>query len=513
MSSRSYILSFLAGIFFATGFAPIDWVGMSLLGIAIIYFVLNNLKCSKAGAYSGLWFGIGKYGLGVSWVFNSIYSFSEVHWVFCLLITFLFICVLSLYEMLFFCVFLRLRKQSNLFNCLLFAALFTLCELVRAKLFGGFPWLLEGHALINTPIRIFGPLIGSDGMSFIGYLSAAFLASTILYQHQSNANYLYGCGFAFFFVFPSILSFNALPSAGKPLKVSLIQGNTSHDTKWKPGELLHIFNTYNHLTNESTNADLIIWPETAIPIRSDSANVLFDKIKQFSLLHHNRVILGLLGENPDGSLTNSLFMVGEKLARYDKYHLVPFGEYMPFPRLYNFYHWFNIPFANLSTGQNPQLLFNFKDIQIAPFICFEIAFNDQFSRSKLAEAELLLTVTDDSWFGQSFAKAQHLQIAQVRSLESSKPQIFATNNGITALIDDQGKIAKTLPVGIAGKLTGKIQPHKGVTPYLKVGHILLNYLILIIISLSLIPYFYKFFRYLTQIVSPKVAAREKREYP
>ena len=206
-----------------------------------------------------------------------------------------------------------------------------------------------------------------------------------------------------------------------------------------------------------------------MPMPNSYAADIFNELSLLASRHQSAIILGAPGMNSDNSLSNSMFLLGNRLGRYDKQHLVPFGEYMPIKVLHPLYQFFNIPFSELNQGIHSQDLFKIKEVILTPLICFEVAFNSSSTLKRIEKSNIILTLTDDSWFGHSIAKAQHLQIAQMLSLETGRPQLFASNDGLTAVIDSQGQLIKTLPPYKRGYLHTKIKGYQGQTPLTQWG--------------------------------------------
>lgn len=476
-SKHTYLIAIGAGLLFPLGLAPFNLPGLMILSIGVWFYLLNTNQV-KSSAYLSLWYGLGKYGLGISWIYVSINNFSELAGPVSLCLTVAFIIFLSLYELIVGLLFSLLKKDlRSILKVLLFSSIAVLTELLRSTMFTGLPWLLAGHSQVQTPLQNLAPLIGGIGLSFICFLLGAFLANALFIIHKKiQYNYAYALALILPFIFiPLINPTITIIRTGKPLNVSLLQGNISHLNKWDEMQLSKTLETYQTLTKRSFHDDLIVWPETALPIPSIYALDIFEALEKNAKAHNSEIILGAPGTNKDNSFSNSAFLLGKNIGRYDKQHLVPFGEYMPIPALHNLYHWFNVPFANLSQGEHSNDLFKVLNLNIAPFICFEVAFTSAENLKRMANSQLLLTITDDSWFGNSFAKAQHLQIAQMRSLESSRQQLFASNDGLTAIINNKGKIIKQLPKGKTTYLHGTVQGYSGSTFYISYGDKLIFY--------------------------------------
>lgn len=465
-NNKTYLKALLLGLLFPIAFSPFNqlgWMLISLCGLFVILF--NDSQTGKQAALIGLWFGLGKYGFGLSWVVNSLINFSDVPLALAFFITFGFILIMSLYDSLAALIFYKL-KQGRLLSCLLFAAVFTTSEYLRGHLFTGMPWLFTGDAFTIFPLGQLAAIIGRLGLSFLGLLISAWLANCLfIKQRHASHNYLYALlVIAIIGLSPLLTVPSYTTEIVKPLNVALAQGNIYHDDKWQNNSVSQIVSTYTQLSNQARSADLIIWPETALPVPSIYALDIFEQLKKTSGSHHRDYLIGMPGSNRDGSLSNSLLLVGEHSQRYDKQHLVPFGEYMPLPILHPLYQQLNIPFSDLTIGHHGKTLFNSHGVMVAPFICFEVAFNDENYQAKLKDSNLIITVTDDSWFGHSLAKAQHLQIAQMRSIESQKPQLFVSNNGLSSIINKKGGIDRQLTSAKQGILTGQVKAATGHTP-------------------------------------------------
>lgn len=461
MDRSFFFLTLIAGLFFPLGFAPVSLPGLALLSLAIFYGLLRE-KSSRQAYWIGWIYGLGKYGLGVSWIYVCIANFSNAPEIIAIVATFCFIAFLACYEGIMAWCFVRCFSHSNEgIKCLGFALLFILCEWLRSVLFSGFPWLLLGHALIDTPLSNLIPLIGTYGTGFIGALLSALLA---IAGRLNKKRYF------IFFILPFLLvkpldNIDWTSTIKSPLKVSLIQGNVSEKRKWVNAHLDDIIDRYVILTENHWSSDLIVWPETALPIPSTYIDSLLSELSEEAEKHRTHLLVGIPFSEKE-TLSNAMMLLGKNQGLYLKQHLVPFGEYIPLSLFKTIMRFFDIPLGQLTPGTPNQAPMIFNHIYIAPFICYEIAFS-QYILPHLPRANLLVTLSDDSWYGHSFAKAQHLQIARVRSLESGRYQLFSTNNGITAIISDKGKVIKALPNETVDTLNAEITLKSGYTPW---GH-------------------------------------------
>jgi apolipoprotein N-acyltransferase len=368
-----------------------------------------------------------------------------------------------------------------------FSLLFILFEWLRATLLTGFPWLLLGQALIDTPLASLAPIVGEFGLGFLGFLLSALLATGCMLNKKR-----YFILFVLPFMLVSPLSaITWTHSYATPLKVSLVQGNVSQNQKWVSIHLDDIIDRYVMLTEENWSSDLIIWPETAIPMPSLYLNSLLSELEEKASQHHTHLLVGIPYSKEGITLTNAMMMLGDHRARYEKRHLVPFGEYVPFTFLRRLMTYFDIPLGSLKAGSIKQAPLLFNNVRLAPFICYDIVFS-QLLLPYLPSSNLIVTLSDDSWYGHSFAKAQHLQIARLRSLESGRAQIFSTNNGLTALINEKGVITKQLREEKVGVLTGHIELKTGNTPWGHLGDI--PFIILFLIMLLCLIFYQRIYR-------------------
>ncbi len=470
MSFKLSIRSLAAGLLFPLAFAPIAMPGMAFLSVGIFYYLLESHQ--RQSFKMSYLYGLGKYGLGVSWVFVSIYQFSNAPWPISFIATVLFIAFLALFELLLAYLYIRMRQSASpMANAFIFAFIASLMEWLRSVFLTGFPWLLFAYSQIDTPLKHFAPLIGTFGLAFIAYLISALLATGIKSLEDKRQNGFVPLTLALIpFVMTSFISDKNYTTKDtiKPLRVALVQGNIPRNSKWQAKHFDTIVERYYDLSQQNQDVDLIVWPETAIPAVSDVIKPLLNNINLWAINQHTHILMGLPGSNPDGSYSNSLMLFGEHQARYDKQHLVPFGEFTPFNFLKPILSYFDVPMSHVTKGQHSDTIFNVNGISLFPSICYEIAYTDSLY-SALAKANMLVSVTDDAWFGHSLAKAQHTEIARMRSLQSGRYQLIASNNGITTIIDNHGNIQSAINEDSIGVLKGRAYSFHGLTPWARIG--------------------------------------------
>jgi apolipoprotein N-acyltransferase len=250
-----------------------------------------------------------------------------------------------------------------------------------------------------------------------------------------------------------------------------VQGNVAQSIKWDPKKLEMQLLLYRDMTFHSRPADLIVWPETAVPILKEHAEGYLSMMSRFANDRQSALITGvpIRQPNAEGELRyyNGLTTAGDAQGTYLKQKLVPFGEYVPLQDLLRgLIAFFDLPMSDFARGTPEQTLLQAKGYQIAPFICYEVVY-PEFAASLAAQSDMLLTVSNDAWFGHSIGPLQHLQMAQMRALEAGRWMIRATNNGVTVLIDPQGQITERIPAFEESVLYGEVTPMQGLTPYLQ----------------------------------------------
>ncbi len=475
-----YLLALAAGIFAPFALAP---YGLWPLGIASLLLLLASLQQAspKQGLVVGWLYGLGFYGTGVSWVYHSIHDYGHAAPPLAAGLTLLFVAGLSLlFTASFGYAFARLFKNNCWGNLLGFPALWVLFEWLRSWLLTGFPWLFAGYAHTDTVLSHWAPVSGVYGVSFIIALSASSLYFLILKLYTRSL----GRGFA---LYTSLFSLPWLATLllsqiswtqrqATPITVTLLQPNITQDVKWLPEQRNKTLSQLYRQTRQHLDSDLIIWPENAIPMLQDRAGPYLNNVTALASQSNSAVITGIPWRENDGSNSvfhNSIVALGNGNGVYHKQKLVPFGEYVPLQQLLRgLIEFFNLPMSDFRRGPAEQspLLINVKNqaLKVAPYICYEIVYPD-FVRTMAKQSDLLLTISDDSWFGRSAGPLQHLQMARMRAIENGKYLMRGTNTGVTAIIDDQGQLIAQARPFVKGNLTGEVWRTSGQTPYSRLG--------------------------------------------
>ncbi len=473
------VLAYLAGASTALAFAPYGLWPIYLVALTFVLHQTDNTS-PKAALKYWLCFGFGCFSVGISWVHVSMATYGGMP----LIASIALMAVLALYLVLYpaLCGYLlqKIIPQSGLIrNLLLFPALWTLTEWLRGWVLTGFPWLWAGYSQTEGPIKELASVIGVLGLSFvIALLAGAF---TLLLQKRWHSAAL-SLPFIAIATYLSPMVSTVAPT-GESVKVALVQGNIPQSMKWDPDALWPTMSKYMDLSRPEFDADIIIWPEAAIPAPEYMVSEFLDNANKAANLNHSAIITGIISHQQD-SFYNSLIVLGnhdtkEQLQadytgegnnEFKKHHLLPIGEFVPLESLLRpIAPLFNLPMSSFQRGEFQQPNLNAVGHQIAPAICYEIAFPEQLRANVNNGTELLLTVSNDAWFGSSNGPLQHMEIAQMRSVELGRPLVRATNNGVTAVVDEHGSITHQLPQFETGVLVADIPLVEGETLFSKWG--------------------------------------------
>ncbi len=332
-------------------------------------------------------------------------------------------------------------------------------------LLNGFPWLLVAYSQLETPLAGYIPIIGAYGTSFLLALTATLIAYFL--RRKPSRPLTAGVVVGIWLLGWSLQQVSWTQPIGAPIQTVMIQGNIRQDQKWRPENRIETLRLYKNMTAQNWGADVIIWPETAIPAYLSQVDEHFlQPLRQQALQHGSDLVVGLPVEGQaEGEVYNAVITLGKTPGMYKKNHLLPFGEYMP---LQPFSGWvlqnLHIDMGEFTPGGNRQPLLQAGGYPFITTICYEAAFGDAGLHG-LPEAAYLVNVTNDAWFGDSWQPHQHLQIARMRALETGRYMLRSTNTGVTAVIGPDGKVQASTPLFTTTVLTADIVPMGGMTPY------------------------------------------------
>ena len=477
---RKYLLVFSAGLLAVLGFSPFSLYPLTIFALAILFSQLLHAQGKWQAARLGFVFGFAYFAAGIGWLFVALHDYGGMHFLLAAMFIGLFAALLALFPAAvgFFQAKLRSRfggsggGASYVALMLLIPALWVLLEWLRGLLFTGFPWLLVGYSQVPfSPLAGYAPLLGVYGVSLLVAVSAGMLV--VMWQRWRDAQgklalgilvLLWLGGFA-------LSTIEWTQAEGVPFKVSLLQGNIGQGEKFDVGHLVGTLETYRRLA-QSTDARLIVMPETALPMLRDELPPSYLELLQKHARQNAADVLVGLFESDRGLHYNSVVTLGSSESQsYRKHHLVPFGEFIPLRPMLGWMinDLMQIPMSDQARGGERQQLLRVAGQKVAVNICYEDVFGEEIIRY-LPEASLLVNVTNDAWYGKSHAAMQHNQISQMRALETGRMMLRATNTGVTSIIGTDGRVLQMLPQHEVGVLTGMVQGYSGSTPYVRWGN-------------------------------------------
>ncbi len=430
----------VAGAVTVAGFAPLAVFPLPFLTLAGLLLIWLRAG-AQAAFWAGFAFGVGLFGVGASWVYVSLHDFGMMPAPLAAIATLAYCAILSLYPAAAGWCLARLVRAPLTAALIAFPAAWTLFEWLRGWVFTGVPWLALGYSQVDSPLAGFAAVIGVYGVSFATVLCAGLLV--LVTTGSLKARLTGGVALVFAFGLGQLLKQIEWTSLqGAPLKVALLQGNIPQDLKFQADRY-------------------------AMTLSVDPSYL--KDIAKIAAERGADVLIGVPIRDLEGRYFNSVVSVGASPSqRYDKSHLVPFGEFVP-PGFGWIVKTFAIPLSDFSLGPEHPRPLALTGQLVAPNICWEDAFGEEIIR-QLPEATLLVNVSNVAWFGDSLAPAQHLQISRMRALETGRTMLRATNTGMTAIIDPRGRVVARLPQFSEGVLEREVQGHSGATPYVKLGN-------------------------------------------
>ncbi len=465
-------MAFVAGGLLALAFAPLHIYSLAFLSPAVLCYVWVK-STPKQALWQGFLFGLGFFGVGISWVSVSIHNFGNVAMWLTWVVTFSLVAFLSLFIAIpGYCFSRYFSRKTIALQCLCaFPVLWLISEYLRSVLLTGLPWLLLGYSQTPSFLQGYAPIIGTYGLSLCVLLLAGCL--TLFALSRTLTDRLIGlCIIALILIPAWLLNGKVwIKSTGNPLKTSLIQGNFDQHLKWDARTLQTILDTYLSLSKEHLDSQIIVWPEAAIPYYPSQLPHYVEQINTLGKEHHITFLVGApTFKRTTQQYFNSLFMLGNQQGQYDKHHLVPFGEYTPWSSVISrFMASFSIPMSNFSAGSSQQPPLSGQHLTVAPFICYEIIY-PQYVINHINNSELVVVINDDGWFGHSMALAQHLQMAQMAAQETNRYVLFCSNTGITAIINPLGQLVATAPIDQRTVVSGTVYAMTGSTPLMHWGY-------------------------------------------
>ncbi|MDE2158561.1 MAG: apolipoprotein N-acyltransferase, partial [Burkholderiales bacterium] len=435
------------------------WWPLPLLTLALLVWRLDAARPARAAVLAWA-YGVGWLCAGVWWLYLSMHDYGSIPAPLAALAVFALAAFLSLYLAAAGAAYARWRRGGAM-DALLFAALWLLAELARGVIFTGFPWIASGYSQIDSPLALLAPWVGVYG---IGALLAG--AAVTLRRLDGRA-----AAVVVAIVGAAALAPRDFTRGTGTISVALLQTDVKQDEKFEtehlPDELAW---TGRALTD--ARADLVVGPETVVPLLPDQledfAPGYWAAIRRHFAAPGRAALIGIpLGSDAAGYTNSVLGLSAGPTYRYDKAHLVPFGEFVP-----TGFHWFtramNIPLGDFNRGIANPPSFAFDGQRVAPNICYEDLFGEELARRFVDAARaptMFANLSNLAWFGNTSVIPQVLNISRMRTLEFERPMLRATNTGATAVIDHRGHVTALLPPYTRGVLAGRVEGRTGTTPY------------------------------------------------
>ena len=487
-----FVLSVGAGVLTTFAIPPYPYWWLALISLAVFAHNLQQTT-TKHLLIHALLFGLGFFSSGVSWVFVSIYQFGSASLPVAFALTSLFVFTIALFFALPF-YGLKYFRPSIWRLILGFPLFWALSEWLRSWILTGFPWLYLGYAHIETPLQGWGPI----GGIFLISLIAAFTSSVLSVLLSKSASTPFKLLSVLIVVMlwaegSALKSIQWTQPIGDPITIGIVQPNIPQALKWSPEFKQPSLEILSSLSDNLWDNDWIIWPEAAIPEVYSRIQAFIESIDKKATQTNTSLITGILyDDHQQHKYLNSILGLGNANGLYFKQRLVPFGEYVPLERwLRGIIHFFNLPTSIIAPGPADQANILAGRYSVASSICYEIVYPALVAKLG-KQANILVTVSNDAWFGRSIGPLQHFHMARMRAVETGRYVIRGTNNGVSAIIAPDGSIKAKSKQFIRTNLVGEAIPMAGNTPYLIWRNGL--FLVLLTILLSVLVYQNKFSR-------------------
>lgn len=484
------LLALIAGASFSFALAPYHYWYIALISPALLYVAVHKRSARQAFAI-GWAYGIGLWFVGAFWLYTSIHVYGGTSAALSIGMISIMALVMGLFSAVQTWSYRRFFPETPL----TFAPLWVLFEWSKTWVFTGFPWLFAGYAFTERLLDNYAPLFGVFGVSFV-VITLACAAIELLRGR-------------FIWIVPSVFLVGGAALAPQiifvekkdtaPLSVSLVQGNIPQDLKWLTEYQGKTLSIYADLSRSEWGRDLVVWPESSIPMFQTDIKPFLDVIQTQAKTSGSAWVTGIpywdvkASEQSGQPLFYNTIMASGADAEglYKKQRLVPFGEYIPMSGLLS---WVlpalqNDPsMSGFSRGDRHQVPLKIKNQNLGAAICYEVAYPN-LTRRNAAQSDFLVTVSNDAWFIGTAGPLQHLQMVQMRAKENGRWFVRATNTGVTAIINHHGEIVKQAPMDQAVVLRGELPAMLGKTLYTRLSDwpVLIVSALLLLLGLAFRP--------------------------
>ena len=470
-------LALVAGAALTLSFAPFEWWPAAILVPALLMWLWAGATPRRA-AVLGFWFNFGTFAVGTYWLFISLRLIGHAPIPLAFFLMLGLAAIMGAYQALVGWAVARFLPARGMLRWMLgIPGAWLIMEWWRSWFVTGFGWLALGYAHTDNWLGALAPVIGQYGMGLVTLVMAGALTTLLLGERRARmvatAVFVGLWGVAL-----SLRGIEWTQPFGRPVEVAVVQGAVPQDEKWIAGNLDSIVALYQSRTREAYGADIIFWPESAIPDLANNHIHFYRDVYAEASAHGSALIMGTLRaeENPrtgEEEYFNSVLAMDKAtpgVEWHDKYHLVPFVEFFPVPQFVrNWLKLMSLPYSDFNRGAAQQEPLTAGGQKIAAGVCYEDAYGATLL-PVMNTATMLANVTNDSWFGHSTARYQHLQISRLRAMETGRPMVRAANDGVSAVIDSRGVVVASAPEYEANVMRAKVQPRMGLTPYAQCGN-------------------------------------------
>jgi apolipoprotein N-acyltransferase len=480
--THPYLLRLFAtgiGALVACSFAPLQWWVFAIVCPAVLMLLWESTSPREA-AWLGFWFTFGTFFVGTIWLYTGLHVMGGAPaWMaFGLMLG--LTSIMALYHAGVGYIVARWLPHGPLRWFVGMPAVWVFIEWWRGWFLSGFAWLSLGYSQTDTWLGNWAPIIGVYGISALLLVSAGALVALI--RGSMRVRVIAGIVIvAPWLIAPMLGGIEWTHPSGKPVAIAIAQGAIPQQQKWLESNHDHTLNLYRKLAEEGFGTPLIVFPEASLP---DLANELLPYLR---LLYRDAssagsaVILGILRMDEHEQYYNSVLALGDQVQWYDKSHLVPFAEFFPVPNFVrSWLRLMSLPYSDFTRGATHQPPLRAGGLKMATTICYEDGYGSS-QLPALREADTLVNVTNDAWFGHGAARHQHLQLARMRAMEAQRYMIRAANDGISAVIDPHGAIVARAPDFQPFLLHSAVTPRMGLTLYARVG----NWLVIALATLGI----------------------------
>lgn len=471
MRARDCAIALVLGAALNCAFAPLNWWPLAYLCPAILMWLWEG-NTPREAAWTGFFFNVGTFGVGTWWMYIGVHVYSGAPAWMALGLILGLTGIMAAYHAALGYVAARWLPVGGAWRWLVaLPGLWVAIEWLRGWFCTGFAWLSLGYTQTDTWLAGFAPVVGVYGISALLLLGAGALVA-LLRGRPSIRPWA-----ALLLVAPWPIGWGLqhvdwTQPSGPSISVAVVQGAVPEDLKWQADNVEPTRLLYTRLNEQVLGARLIVWPEAALPQLANEVMAYLKQLYARASQHGSDIVMGILRADDNDDYHNSILILprdGDP-SFYDKHHLVPFAEFFPVPSfIRSWLRLMNLPYSDFTPGRADQSAVAAAGTRLALGICYEDAYGT-YDLAAVRASGVLVNVTNDAWFGHSWARYQHFQLGRMRALEAQRPLVRAANDGISALVGPRGEVLAQAESFTATVLKGSVQPRNGSPPFIRVGN-------------------------------------------